>query len=82
MAGRLASQATGAVDAAMNGGQGISMCVLQSALRANLLIGTGQGGKGRIMPTVRKKMCSAMKHNSKQMGLFDDGEGLRSGIEP
>ena len=75
MAGRLASQATGAVDAAMNGGPGISMFVLQSAPTANPRIGTGQGGKGRIMPMVSKKMCSATKHTSKQMGLFDDGEG-------
>ncbi|MFH1884709.1 MAG: hypothetical protein ABIL62_18580 [Planctomycetota bacterium] len=75
MAGRLASQATGAFDAAMNGGPGISMCVLQSAPTANPRIGTGQGRKGRIMPTVSKKMCSAQKRPHRQMGLFDDNGG-------
>jgi len=49
MAGRLASQATGAFGAAMNGGPGISMCVLQSARRANPLIGTSRGGNARAM---------------------------------
>jgi len=42
MAGRLASQATGAFDAAMNGGPGISTCVLQSAPIANPRIGTNK----------------------------------------
>ena len=74
MAGRLAYQATGAFDAAMNGGQGISMCVLQSARRANPRIGTSQR-RGRIMPTVSKKMCSAQKRPHRQMGLFDDNGG-------
>lgn len=49
MAGKLASQATGAFDAAMNGGPGISMCVLQSARRANPRIGTGRGGNAKAM---------------------------------
>jgi len=71
MAGRLASQATGAFDAAMNGDQGTSMCVLQSARHANLRIGTSQKRKGRIVPTVSKKMCSAQKRPHRQMGLFD-----------
>ena len=61
MAGRLASQATGAFDAAMNGGPGISMCVLQSAPTANPRIGTSHGGTGRIMPRVSKKMCLELK---------------------
>ena len=72
MDGRFASQATGATDAAMNGSLGTSMCILQSAQRANPRIGTGQGGKGRIEQRVSKKMCSAQKHPHRQMGFFDD----------
>ena len=49
MAGRLAFQATGAFDAAMNGGQGISMCVLESAPTANPRIGISRGGNARAM---------------------------------
>jgi len=73
MAGRLASQATGAFDAAMNGGPGISMCVLQSAQRANLLIGTRQGGKGRIISRDNRKIL-VQKRNRQQrkLDLFDD----------
>jgi len=49
VAGKLASQVTDAYGAAMNGGRGISKCPLQSARRANLLIGVrSPGGKGRI----------------------------------
>jgi len=40
-----ASQATSAIDAAMNGGPGIPMSVLQSALHVNPRIGTSQGDK-------------------------------------
>lgn len=53
MAGRLASQATGAFDVAMNGGPEISMCGLRSVPVANPHIGTGQEGKRRII--VRSK---------------------------
>lgn len=76
MAGKLASQATDAYDAAINGGRGISMCPLQSARRANLLIGVrSQGGKGRVMPRVSKKMCSALERPHRRMNLFDDNGG-------
>ncbi len=50
------SQAIGAFDADMNGGPGISMSVLQFAPAANPRIGTGQGGKGRIMSRDNRKI--------------------------
>jgi len=73
MAGRLASQATGAFDAAMNGGPGISMCVLEFARIASLYIGTHQGGKGRIISRDNRKII-VQKRNSQQrkLDLFDD----------
>ena len=75
MAGRLASQATGAFDAAMNGGPGISTCVLEFARIASLYIGTGQGDKGRKVPRISRKMCSELKRPHRRMNLFDDNGG-------
>ena len=73
MAGRLASQATGAFDAAMNGGPGISMCVLQSAPTANPRIGTSQGGKGRITSRDKRKiLVQKRKRQQRKLDLFDD----------
>jgi len=73
MAGRLASQATGAFDAAMNGGPGISMCVLQSAPTANPRIGTSHGGTGSMISRDNRKIL-VQKRNSqhRKLDLFDD----------
>jgi len=73
MAGRLAYQATGAFDAAMNGGPGISMCVLQSAPTANHRIGTSHGGTGRIISRDNRKiMVQKRTSQQRKLDLFDD----------
>lgn len=57
-AGKLASQVIGAYDAAIYGCRGISMYLLQSALRVNLLIGVQSlGGKGRKISSINKLKC-------------------------
>ena len=58
----------------MSGRQEEKVRFLKFVPSASLLIGTGQGEKGRIMPTVSKKMCLAVKRTHRQLDLFDEDD--------